>query len=85
MPRFSSRLRSIVTAEASLLLSQVSDLQRAGRPVTALCVGEPDFETPDAVRAAAKRAIDAGRTKYAPLAGIHELREAAQQVRTRVL
>jgi aspartate aminotransferase len=66
-----------VTAEASLLLSQVSDLQRAGRPVTALCVGEPDFETPDAVRAAAKRAIDAGRTKYAPLAGIHELREAA--------
>lgn len=41
-----------------------------------LTVGEPDFDTPEFIKNAAKRSIDAGRTHYAPNAGIQELREA---------
>lgn len=76
MPPFAKRLDSIVTAEASNLLSQVKEMQRLGKQITVLCVGEPDFETHGDARKAAKDAIDAGETKYAPLSGIHELREA---------
>lgn len=76
MPPFAARLNAIVTAEASQLLSEVKEMQRAGRDISILCVGEPDFETHSRAGAAAKAAIDAGATKYAPLAGIHELRQA---------
>lgn len=76
MPKFAQRLETIVTAEASQLLGRAKELQRQGHSVTTLCVGEPDFDTHEDVKTAAKAAIDAGQTKYAPLAGLHELREA---------
>ena len=76
MPQFATRLESLIPAEASQLLSRAKDMQREGKNVIALCVGEPDFDTHLDVKLAAKNAIDAGETKYAPLAGIHELRLA---------
>ena len=50
--------------------------RRPGRSIIHLQIGEPDFDTPANVREAAKRALDAGETHYAPFAGIPALREA---------
>ena len=41
--------------------------------------GEPEFDTPDHIRAAAHRALDEGKTHYTPTAGIPELREAVAE------
>ena len=41
-----------------------------------LTVGEPNFDTPEYIKKAAKEAIDAGRTHYAPNSGIDELRQS---------
>ncbi len=40
------------------------ELKAAGKDIIALSAGEPDFDTPDNIKAAAKAAIDAGKTKY---------------------
>ena len=52
------------------------ELRAAGRDVVALTLGEPDFDTPENIRDAAKEALDKGHTHYAPVAGIPELRDA---------
>lgn len=52
------------------------DLKAAGRDIVALSAGEPDFDTPTHVIAAAHEAMKAGHTKYAPVAGIAELKQA---------
>ncbi|MEK9946185.1 MAG: pyridoxal phosphate-dependent aminotransferase [Alphaproteobacteria bacterium] len=58
----------------------ISDLARSlkaeGRDVIGLSAGEPDFDTPDHVKAAAKAAIDAGDTKYTAVDGTAELKAA---------
>jgi len=70
------RLSRIKASPSSMISSKAMELARAGNDVIALSAGEPDFDTPDHVKAAAKRAIDEGKTKYPPVAGIPELREA---------
>jgi aspartate aminotransferase len=52
------------------------ELKAAGRDVIGLGAGEPDFDTPDNIREAAKRAIDAGHTRYTQVDGISELKTA---------
>jgi aspartate aminotransferase len=52
------------------------DLKAAGRDIVDLTVGEPDFDTPEAVREAAKAAIDAGQTRYTSVNGMPALRDA---------
>ena len=52
------------------------ELRAKGHDVVALTLGEPDFDTPAHIRAAATQAMNAGFTHYAPVAGIPELREA---------
>jgi aspartate aminotransferase len=47
-----------------------------GIDVISFSAGEPDFNTPEPIREAAKRALDAGKTKYAPAAGVPALRQA---------
>ncbi|MEO1471711.1 MAG: pyridoxal phosphate-dependent aminotransferase, partial [Pseudomonadota bacterium] len=56
--------------------TKAAELKAAGRDVIGLGAGEPDFDTPDNVKAAAKRAIDEGRTKYTAPDGIAELKAA---------
>jgi aspartate aminotransferase len=51
-------------------------LKAQGIDVCDFSVGEPDFNTPELMREAAKAALDAGKTKYAPTAGLPELRSA---------
>ena len=52
------------------------ELRAKGHDIVALTIGEPDFDTPELIRDAAKQALDGGFTHYAPVAGIPELREA---------
>jgi aspartate aminotransferase len=52
------------------------ELKAAGNDVIALSAGEPDFDTPDNIKTAAKAAIDAGKTKYTAPDGIPELKQA---------
>ncbi|MEZ5715663.1 MAG: pyridoxal phosphate-dependent aminotransferase [Paracoccaceae bacterium] len=53
-----------------------AELKAAGHDVIGLGAGEPDFDTPEHIKAAAKAAIDAGRTKYTAVDGIPELKQA---------
>ncbi|MFI4955080.1 MAG: pyridoxal phosphate-dependent aminotransferase [Gammaproteobacteria bacterium] len=56
--------------------ARAAALKAQGKDVIDLGVGEPDFDTPDHVKAAAKAAIDAGFTKYTAVDGIPELKQA---------
>ncbi len=68
---------SRVVASPTLRVSAEADrLRRQGIDVVDLGAGEPDFATPEHVKAAAHAALDANFTKYTPSAGIHDLREA---------
>ncbi len=55
------------------------ELRGLGHDIVALTLGEPDFDSPQNIRDAAKDALDRGFTHYAPVAGIPELREAIAQ------
>lgn len=62
---------------ATLRMAQLArDLQAKGHNVINLSLGEPDFDTPQHIKEAAKKALDAGYTKYTPVAGLLELRQA---------
>ena len=74
--RQASRMQTIGTESAFEVTARARALQAEGRDVIFLQIGEPDFDTPENVREAAKRALDAGETHYAPFAGIPALREA---------
>jgi aspartate aminotransferase len=52
------------------------EVKEQGHDVISLSLGEPDFDTPDHIKEAAKAALDAGKTKYTPVPGTAELREA---------
>ena len=61
------------------VLERAQALEREGRSIIHLEVGEPDFETPDCIREAGIRAIREGKTKYSHSLGHLELREAICQ------
>jgi aspartate aminotransferase len=52
------------------------ELKRAGVDVVSMAAGEPDFDTPEHIKDAARAALAAGKTKYTPTLGVPELREA---------
>lgn len=74
--RLASRMSRLGTESAFEVLGKAVALQRAGRRVIHLEIGEPDFATPPHVVAAVEQALDAGLTKYVPSPGIMEPREA---------
>jgi aspartate/methionine/tyrosine aminotransferase len=67
---------SLGTESAFEVSARARALEAQGRSIVHLQIGEPDFDTPAHAREAAKRALDAGETHYAPFAGIPALREA---------
>jgi aspartate aminotransferase len=68
---------SRVKPSATIAVSQKArELKAKGRDVIGLGAGEPDFDTPDNIKAAAIDAINRGETKYTPVSGIPELRKA---------
>ncbi|PDM26854.1 aspartate aminotransferase [Candidatus Bathyarchaeota archaeon B24-2] len=64
------------TEAAFEVLAKAKSLEREGREVIHLEIGEPDFDTPENVKEAAIKALKEGYTHYVPAAGILELREA---------
>jgi aspartate/methionine/tyrosine aminotransferase len=70
------RMARLGTESAFEVLARAKALERAGREIIHLEIGEPDFDTPVHIRTAAKQALDAGATHYGPSAGLPELREA---------
>ena len=74
---FLAQSLSRVKPSATIAVTQKArDLKAQGREVVSLSVGEPDFDTPEHIRNAAKAAIDRGETRYTPVLGIPELRDA---------
>jgi aspartate/methionine/tyrosine aminotransferase len=69
-------MSSIGTETAFEAAARARALEAEGKSIVHLEIGEPDFDTPANAREAAKRALDAGATHYAPFAGIPPLREA---------
>ncbi|ATU90928.1 pyridoxal phosphate-dependent aminotransferase [Phyllobacterium zundukense] len=69
-------LSRVKTSATIAITQKARDLKAEGRDVISLSVGEPDFDTPDNIKEAAIAAIRRGETKYTPVAGIPQLREA---------
>jgi len=72
----SAALSRIKPSPTNFASDRARRLKAEGRDIVPVSSGEPDFDTPDNVRAAANAAIARGLTKYTPVAGIPELREA---------
>ena len=70
------RLGLIKPSPTIAVTQQARDLKAEGRDVIGLGAGEPDFDTPGHIIEAAKKALDDGMTRYTPVNGIPELREA---------
>jgi aspartate aminotransferase len=70
------RMSRLGTESAFEVLARARGLERQGKEIIHLEIGEPDFDTPVHIREAAKRALDSGATHYGPAAGLPELREA---------
>ena len=64
------------TETAFETLAKAKALEAQGRDIVHLEIGEPDFDTPDHIRAAAKKALDDGYTHYGPSPGLPEVRAA---------
>jgi len=57
---------------------RATELKDAGVDVISLAAGEPDFDTPERIKEAARRALAAGQTKYTPVTGLRDLKAAIQ-------
>jgi aspartate aminotransferase len=73
---FAKRLAGVEPSATLKVAAEAERLRRAGVSVVDFSAGEPDFPTPEHVKAAGKQAIDANFTRYTPAPGILELREA---------
>ena len=76
MTSFARRISNIRPEGAYQVLAQAQELERQGRDIVHLEIGQPDFQTFEPICQSGKEAIDAGHTRYTPSAGIRELREA---------
>lgn len=76
MAFLADRLSRIKPSPTVAVTAKAAELKRAGRDVIGLGAGEPDFDTPEHIKRAAVEALNQGKTKYAPPAGLPELREA---------
>lgn len=74
--RLAQRMSRLGTETAFEVLARAKALEAQGKDIIHLEIGEPDFDTPAHIKAAAVRALDEGYTHYTPAAGIPALREA---------
>lgn len=76
--KLSQALSRIAPSSTAAMSDRATELRAAGRDIISLSVGEPDFATPVHVVDAAKASLDAGDTKYTPVAGTLAVRKAAE-------
>ncbi len=72
----SKRVQTIKESPTLAVTARAAKLKAEGRDIIGLGAGEPDFDTPQHIKDAAKKAIDSGFTKYTPVAGIPGLKKA---------
>jgi len=75
-PVIASRVQHIPESATMRIADMTAKLRNEGRDIISFSLGEPDFETPENIRKAAKTALDRGETHYTQGSGIPELREA---------
>ncbi|MBR1784513.1 MAG: pyridoxal phosphate-dependent aminotransferase [Bacteroidales bacterium] len=76
MSVLSKRIQSMAASETLAMTAKARELKAQGKDVISLSIGEPDFNTPEAIKEAAKKAIDDNFTHYPPVPGYADLREA---------
>ncbi|MEN1786147.1 MAG: pyridoxal phosphate-dependent aminotransferase [Bacteroidota bacterium] len=74
--QLSERIKSLVPSATLEMAAKARELRAAGKDVIGLSLGEPDFNTPEYIREAAKQAIDDKYNSYTPVDGYGELKEA---------
>ncbi|MGC8843921.1 MAG: aminotransferase class I/II-fold pyridoxal phosphate-dependent enzyme, partial [bacterium] len=73
--KISRKARMLSPSPTLSLSAKVRELRKKGQRIISFTAGEPDFDTPVAIKEEAKRALDEGFTKYTPTTGIEELKE----------
>jgi len=76
MSVLSDRAKSLRPSPTLAINAKAKSMQAQGINVISFGAGEPDFDTPDNIKTAAKKAIDDGFTKYTPVGGIDDLKDA---------
>lgn len=83
MLKLASRVAALQSSSIMDIAAQAGALKAKGVDVVTLAAGEPDFNTPEEIQAAATKAMAEGITKYTPSAGFNALREAIAEKVTR--
>jgi aspartate aminotransferase len=76
MEYLSNRIKSLSVSQTLAMAQKSRELKAKGIDIISLSLGEPDFNTPDYIKEAAKKAIDENYSKYPPVPGYADLREA---------
>jgi len=76
MSVLSNRAKSLKPSPTLAINAKAKSMQAQGISVISFGAGEPDFDTPENIKLAAKKALDAGFTKYTPVGGIDDLKDA---------
>ncbi len=76
MKKLSKLAENLKPSATVAITTKAKEMRSKGIDIIAFSIGEPDFDTPDYIKAAAKKAIDEGFTKYTPASGVKELRDA---------
>ncbi len=76
MNLLSERIQNLSESQTIAMSKKSRELREQGKDVISLSLGEPDFHTPDFIKAAAKQAIDDNYSFYPPISGYKDLREA---------
>src|SRR3972149_10268509 len=76
MMKLAGRVGKIKPSPTLAITSKAKAMKAQGIDVVGFGAGEPDFDTPDHIKEAAKKALDAGYTKYTPVGGIVDLKDA---------
>jgi aspartate aminotransferase len=76
MEYISERIKSLSVSQTLSMAQKSRELKAKGLDIISLSLGEPDFNTPDYIKEAAKKAIDENYTKYPPVPGYNDLRDA---------
>jgi aspartate aminotransferase len=74
--QLSDRLASVKPSPTLAVTARAAELRAQGKDIIGLGAGEPDFDTPDHIKEAAIAAIRAGKTKYTPVGGTPDLKQA---------
>ena len=76
MAQLSNRLQRLAPSATLAMSQKSSEMKAQGIDVINMSVGEPDFNTPDHIKQAAKLAIDENYSRYSPVPGYPDLRQA---------